>query len=178
MKTFDNLSIRHLIPEDTSLMKEMGYRAAFPNDGHNASVQAYEKAATEVEPWMRDYTEGFGRDGDHGLVVVEGKTDNIATAWFRHYGIEGLPAYEVTLAVREDRQRLGIGSMLIRYLLNDAYFKEIPELGIQVQPDNIKALKLYESQGFKSLSEYFGYIVMSAPTSPLKTNHYNLPRDN
>jgi ribosomal protein S18 acetylase RimI-like enzyme len=157
------INIRSATPDDLPFLKEMCFLAAFPTS-KDASEQAFDDAAA-TETWLTDYIDGWGRDGDHGLIAVSEDGENIGAAWYRKYGKAGLPPYELSMAVRNGSRERGIGKTLLEQLLHDARTNGIPELGLQVEPENGIAHALYHKLGFVSIAEHDGNDVMTATTA-------------
>lgn len=55
----------------------------------------------------------------------------------------------VQIAVHPDIQRSGIGSMMIKEVIKDAYVKKVRTLTLEVRASNTKAISFYEKFGFK-----------------------------
>jgi len=58
----------------------------------------------------------------------------------------------VTLAVRDDRQRRGLGGVLLDALLVEAARRGCEEVLLEVRADNAAALALYERRGFATIT--------------------------
>jgi ribosomal protein S18 acetylase RimI-like enzyme len=100
------------------------------------------------------YVEGFGRPGDAG-VVAEMAGRGVGAAWYRRlpaedagYGFVAADVPEITLAVAPDARGHGIGSALMRRLLETAVAQRVPRVSLSVEPDN-PARHLYETLGFE-----------------------------
>jgi ribosomal-protein-alanine N-acetyltransferase len=63
----------------------------------------------------------------------------------------------VTLAVRPDARRHGVGRALLRHLLSEAGRRRLREVLLEVRADNEPALALYRSAGFKRVGQRQGY---------------------
>lgn len=61
--------------------------------------------------------------------------------------------YLDSLGVKPDRQGEGIGSKLLRFLINEYAHKQNKTLGLLVDKDNVNAKKLYLQAGFKIVGE-------------------------
>ena len=155
-----NSQLRPATSDDLPFLKAMCYLAAFPSKATTASEQAFDEAAVD-NPWLKDFVDGFGRDGDYGLIAVDGTGENLGAAWYRNYKKTGLPPYELSIAVRGGNQEQGVGNELLNGLLGHARAAGISELSLQVEPDNTRANALYEKLGFVSIAKNDGYDVMS-----------------
>lgn len=58
----------------------------------------------------------------------------------------------ITICVRRDTWRQGIGSKLLEYLLAVAEENGLEQIELEVRKDNIAAIRLYESFGFKKIA--------------------------
>ncbi len=77
-------------------------------------------------------------------------------------GYAGLCAYPEesfvqTLAVRRDRQKLGLGARMLAELIEEAKRRNEPMVGLEVRADNELALGLYERFGFEQVGVRKGY---------------------
>jgi ribosomal-protein-alanine N-acetyltransferase len=63
----------------------------------------------------------------------------------------------VTLAVRPDARRHGVGRALLRHLLSEAGRRRLREVLLEVRADNEPALALYRSAGFRRVGQRQGY---------------------
>lgn len=65
------------------------------------------------------------------------------------------PEIEIlSIGVREEARKNGYGKMLLKYLIKNYAFEKI---FLEVSKNNNTAIKLYESVGFKKISERRGY---------------------
>jgi ribosomal-protein-alanine N-acetyltransferase len=71
----------------------------------------------------------------------------------------GEPADILTIAVLPDRQRRGIGTLLLDALIDEAIRREAGELMLDVRADNEPAQRLYAMSGFTRIAvrrHYYG----------------------
>ncbi len=66
-------------------------------------------------------------------------------------------AHLLNLSVSASRQRLGIGSALLREALRVAREKTAQHLFLEVRPSNAAGLALYDAFGFRRIAERRGY---------------------
>ena len=99
------------------------------------------------------YLSGWGRHGDVGVIAIDRSSQPLGAAWSRLYPKERsgygcidefIP--EVTIAVREKSRGRGIGTALLRDLLQEAVAAGFPGLGLSVSVDN-PAFKQYKKLG-------------------------------
>jgi RimJ/RimL family protein N-acetyltransferase len=94
----------------------------------------------------------------------------IGAAWYRRYATlpAGLPPYELSVALKLDYTRLGIGPELMRRLMHHAKTSGIAVMGLQVHVNNRAARKAYDRLGFipvpQAQADETGYIPMVAST--------------
>ncbi|MFK8185416.1 MAG: N-acetyltransferase family protein [Phormidesmis sp.] len=139
-------SIRPLTPEDEPILWEMLMYAA-----HESSLET-----VKANPELARYVEGFGRNGDVG-VVVENTQQPLGAAWVRlwsgeekGYGYVSDEIPELAIAVHPNYRTQGIGTQLLNSLLNHAK-SHFPAISLSIRADN-PALRLYERTGFIPIS--------------------------
>lgn len=143
-------TIKPATAADEPFLWEMLHYAAHVDEDEDAPAPA-------ENPALRPYIEGWGRAGDLGYVAVSGASnDRVGAAWARPlpatYDIyrvvpEGTP--ELAIAVRPDALGRGIGTALLRQLLEEA-----PDgpIALTVRRGN-PAARLYERLGFRTVGE-------------------------
>lgn len=99
------------------------------------------------------WSELANADTRHYLVAVDG-ADVVGYAGLCVYGDE---AFVQTLAVRTDRQREGIGALLLTALLTEAHRRAADRVGLEVRADNVAAQRLYAQFGFEPIARRRGY---------------------
>ncbi len=139
---------------DEELLWEMLFYAA---SMHEDGVDDY-RAAKE-NAFLRAYVEGWGRDGDYGLLAIEQASGAaIGAAWLRRiegdehrYAGVGADVPELAVAIRPAFRGQGVGSALIAALL-----KKLPscyqQIVLSVREEN-PAYRIYQRLGFVTLSE-------------------------
>ena len=103
---------------------------------------------------IEKYVRGYGRCGDHGI-VVEDRGMPVGAAWYRYltgamrgYGYIADDIPELSLAVQPRARRMGLGTGLVVRLLADASVQRLPGLSLSVEADN-PARRLYQRLGFE-----------------------------
>jgi ribosomal protein S18 acetylase RimI-like enzyme len=99
------------------------------------------------------YVEGWGREGDRGL-IAEAYGAAVGATWWRFftehdhgYGFIEPAIPELSIAVVEELRGRGVGTALLEALINQARQDGVPALSLSVEADNA-ALRLYERLGF------------------------------
>ena len=98
-------------------------------------------------------------------LIYEISENPVSNVWVMEYtakalgikSIVGFVDYWVTfdsgticqIAVHPDIQRSGIGSMMLKEVIKDAYAKRVRTLTLEVRKGNEKAIRFYEKFGFK-----------------------------
>jgi len=108
-------------------------------------------------PQIANYLEGWGREGDAGL-VAESDGRPVGACWFRQmtpdrpgYGFIAADIPSVGLAVTPEHQGRGLGRRLLDGLVALARDQGIAALGLSVAEKNERALRLYTSVGFAAV---------------------------
>ncbi|MGH9880993.1 MAG: GNAT family N-acetyltransferase [Pyrinomonadaceae bacterium] len=142
--------IRRLTPLDQLFLWEMLYQSLYVPEGG----RPFPRAAVH-KPELAKYVERWGRAGDLGLVATDSSSiEPIGAAWLRlltgdasGYGYVDDETPELGIAVLPEHRGRGIGSDLLRHLIESA--KAIyPSICLSVSLDN-PALRLYERMGFE-----------------------------
>ena len=77
----------------------------------------------------------------HGRVVA------YAVAWF-----VGDELHIGNIAVAAPKQGAGIGSQLLRHLMDEARRRGLPRASLEVRMSNVRAIRLYRKYGFKGVA--------------------------
>ncbi len=145
--------LRPATPDDEPFLWHMLYYAAhMDEDGAASADQA------RANPFLAQFVEDWGRDGDIGVIAVDTATGRpLGAAWARVVAPHGptggghdeaLP--EVAAAVWPECIGQGIGTAMLRALL-DAARGRYPALALSVRETN-PARRLYERLGFRVVS--------------------------
>jgi GNAT superfamily N-acetyltransferase len=148
MRRMSGGSVRVAAPDDEPFLCEMLYQAlSVPPGGPPHARSALER------PEIAHYVEAFGtRRGDDGLVATTTLGEPVGAVWVRlldqadpGYGYVDDDTPELTMAVVGEHRGLGIGSELLRLLL-----QRVPACSLSVDPQN-PARRLYERFGFEAV---------------------------
>ncbi len=130
------------------------FRAASGDDG--AVIETFAVLANPAEPGR--YFERWGRWGDFGVIAETGGEPSGA-AWARLFSWRelrdrrGSPEVpEIAIAVEQAFRGRGLGTALLRELMNAAGGLGYPALDLSVSTSNRAALAVYTKLGFKKVS--------------------------
>jgi GNAT superfamily N-acetyltransferase len=148
------VNIRPAAKDDVGFLKEMLYEAARWNpDWPREPIEEVLE-----EPILRRYHEGWGREGDGG-VVAELDGVPVGAAWYRVFPAEA-PGYgfvddktpELSIAVVPLHRRKGIGGALLRSCLVQAREEGFQALSLSVAVHN-RSRMMYQRAGFEKVRE-------------------------
>ena len=112
--------------------------------------------AVLADPELSKYVVGWGRRGDAGVVAVSTEGDHLGAAWYRlfsdadhGYGYVSSEIPELGIATTETHRGRGLGTELLRGLIELAKEEGHSALSLSVEEDNVPAVKLYERFGFE-----------------------------
>ncbi len=151
--TAATFSLREATSDDEPFLWHMLLFASHAADDPERTV-----ASLADDPLLARYVEGWGRPGDRGVVAVAGKGP-IGAAWLRllvgdeqeSVAFVDVETPEVALAVEPGNEGLGIGTALLRCLI-EAATPHYPRVTLNVRADN-PAVRLYERLGFVEMDE-------------------------
>lgn len=103
--------------------------------------------------WLRYFTHGRKGAAYMGNPEVADPESGIdphdESQWATEHDPETIP--ELCIAVENRYQRLGLGRILLRNVCDLAKAQEAPAIALWVDPNNPRARKLYESEGFEDI---------------------------
>jgi len=141
--------IREASPSDETFLREMLYHSLYVPEG-----SAPFDLGVLRHPEIAKYVDGWGRPGDLGVIAKDSESDgNIGAAWMRlfsgsakGYGFVADDIPELAMAVLPGYRGCGVGTALLKRLLEDARKYEAVSLSVSI--DN-PARRLYERFGFE-----------------------------
>ena len=146
----ESIKIRPATSKDVPFLSDMLFEAGAISD----IVREMGKEKALLLPAMIFFLENFGRPGDFGFIAEIGKTP-IGAAWARHfseenksYGFISTEIPEFAIAVEPEFRASGVGTKLMKYLIEKARNLKLPALSLSVYRRN-PALRLYERFGFR-----------------------------
>lgn len=100
------------------------------------------------------YTNLLGAAGRGGGFVAEAGGEMAGFSCFR---VTGQDAESLTLAVRADWRRCGLGPRLLAQTLREATRRGAARMFLEVRAQNAEALRMYEGMGFRRIGLRRGY---------------------
>lgn len=149
MKNSVNIIFCELTKEDQQFLWDMLYLAIYVHKGK----EPYPREIVKV-PEIALYASNWGRKHDYGLVAIDQETGNkIGLAWYRlfpsdskGFGFVNKETPELAMSVLKEYQGKGIGTILLRELLDKAA-EHYSSISLSVDLENY-ACKMYEKVGF------------------------------
>lgn len=146
------ISIRSATVADLPFMWDMLFESAFTTD----EARAGWRRDPQPPPELVKYLDGWGRDGDAGVVAVGNEGIPVGAAWYRMFTTQdrgaGILATsnvpELAIAVAPEHRGRSIGGDLLAALARRARNDGYERLILSVDPNNAPALRLYERTGF------------------------------
>ncbi len=117
------------------------------------------------------YVEGWGRNGDFGVVAEDAATRPLGAAWCRllpaarpGYGFVADDIPELSIAVLAERRGQGIGARLLAAIELEAIRRGVRAVSLSVELPN-PAMRLYERSGYAVVEVAAGAATMLRPLS-------------
>lgn len=149
----NNYIIREMNPDESEILKEMLYQAIFQPDETKLVSKAIIK-----QPELSIYIENWGKKDDICFVaVIDGKI--IGAVWTRilseeikGFGNIDNEIPELSISLYKEYRNQGIGSDLMKHMLNKLKKCVYKQVSLSVQKENY-AVKMYQKVGFKIFKE-------------------------
>jgi ribosomal protein S18 acetylase RimI-like enzyme len=145
--------IREIDASEIPFLSEMIRVAIFFPD-----LSKKDEILEEFDPMLSAYFDGFGRAGDHAL-VLETENGLDGAVWVRlyeeanrSYGFVDERTPELGIALREEWRDRGIGEQLINAMIDKLAREGFKQVSLSVDKRN-RAMALYERMGFHIFSE-------------------------
>ena len=162
--TKDNMNIKFesMLSKHQEFLWKMLYQTLFVPNGDKPFPQGIIH-----HPDLSKYAKNWGNKNDIGLIAIDGQTnEKIGAAWLRlftkenrGYGYVDNDTPELAMAVLKTYRGKGIGSMLLKELINEAT-KKYNAISLSVEVTNNPAMKLYKSFGFKTSTRIVDSLTM------------------
>lgn len=144
------LHIRNLNEHDFGFLLDMMYESIYIPQNKPPKEELLNT------PHIKKYHEGWGRKGDRALIAFTKENQPVGAAWYRlfngdqkGYGYVNDHTPELGIAVIETNRGKGIGTLLMKKLMEQALNDSYTSLSLSVDPNNMKAVQLYIKLGFK-----------------------------
>ncbi|NGZ76990.1 GNAT family N-acetyltransferase [Saccharibacillus alkalitolerans] len=156
--------IRLVEERDLPFLREMLFRSLYVPEGE----PPFDRSVLN-EPFMRKYAEGWGREGDFGVIAERSDGTPLGSATARYFAADD-PGYgcvapdvpELGMALMPDSRGQGIGTALLRALLTGLRETGARRVSLSVDPRNGPAMKLYRRFGFEEVGREGTSITMAA----------------
>jgi ribosomal protein S18 acetylase RimI-like enzyme len=148
-----SISIRPATVADVPFLWDMLFESVFISDEERSAW----RREPEPPPELQRYLEAWGRRGDAGVVAQDTSGIRLGAAWYRLFGpsdrghgiLAHLNVPELAIAVVPEHRGRRIGGDLLEALVRTAKDDGYERLMLSVDPDNTRAVRLYERVGFK-----------------------------
>jgi len=149
------VAIRPAIVADLPFLWDMLFESAFIADEERAAW----RRDPQPPPELLRYLDAWGRPGDAGVVAQDAGGIRLGAAWYRLFRTSdrgnGILSHhnvpELAIAVEPDHRGRHIGGDLLAALARIAKDEGFEHLMLSVDPDNVRAVRLYERVGFTHL---------------------------
>ena len=155
-----NVTFRPAEPSDEPILRDMLYLAVFVPPGSSPP-----DSSVVAQPELARYVHGWGRRGDDGTIAIASSGQSVGAAWLRlwpehnhGYGFIDTLTPELSVAVRPEDRGAGVGTELLRRLLQRAD-ESYERVSLSVTAQN-PAVRLYERLGFRSVAVNRGSMTM------------------
>lgn len=142
--------IRYLREDETEILKDFLYEAIFIPEG----VTAPDRSVIEL-PELCVYYENFGSGPADCCMVMEEEGNIVGAVWSRimpDYGHVDDETPSLAIALRKEYRSRGIGTSLLKEMLDVLKQKGYPKVSLSVQKAS-PAVRLYRRCGFQTVSE-------------------------
>lgn len=142
-------NIRKIEKQEMEFLKDMLYESIYVPDNL--------KDKTELlnSPSIKKYYEDWGRNGDTALIAIDKDNRAVGAVWYRlfdesnmGYGFVDNRTPELGIAVTKEARGLGIGTLLMKKIIQQALEDGYKSLSLSVDPDNKNAVHIYRQLGF------------------------------
>lgn len=145
-----NYIIRTLRPEEAYLLRDFLYEAIYLPEGASPPP----RSVIDL-PELQVYIQDFGTQPDDYCLVAESSGQVVGSVWVRQmndYGHIDRQTPSLAISLYPPFRGKGIGTRLMREMINLLYTKGYKQISLSVQKDN-PATRLYRRLGFKTMWE-------------------------
>lgn len=159
--TLKNYYTRPLTSADQAFLWEMVYQSLYVPPG-----QIPFERAIVLQPDIAKYVKDWGREDDLGFVADDAQNRSVGAAWLRlfqdpdrGFGYVNDETPEIGIAVLPDYRDQGIGTMLLRRLIESAQSR-YEAISLSVAAEN-PAVRLYQRFGFEVVQRTSETLIMT-----------------
>jgi ribosomal protein S18 acetylase RimI-like enzyme len=162
----DGYMIRPVTAQDQAFLQDMLYASI-----HTPAGEQPPERDIIFQPFLSKYVEEWGRNGDAGFIAVDSAGQPVGSVTYRFfkqnnkgYGFVDEQTPELSMAILEPFRGRGIGTSLLRAIVEEAGESGLKALSLSVDPSN-PAMRLYQRFGFKEIGIDGTSITMKADLS-------------
>jgi len=144
------ISIRNLKDEELEFLMDMLYESM------HIPLNKPSKEKLLNLPHLKKYSDGWGRRGDRALIALNEANQPVGAVWYRlfdehnkGYGYIDHNTPELGIAVCKEARGKGVGTLLMRKIIQLAQDDGYKSISLSVDPDNRNAVHLYNKIGFR-----------------------------
>lgn len=144
------MTIRSIKNHEIILLTDFLYEAIFQKDRNNLAPRTIIQ-----EPSLWIYIDGFGTKKDDDCFVAEPDNKIVGAVWVRcikAFGYIDDTVPEFVIATYPQYRRKGIGTALMKKMLEHLWLKGYSQTSLAVQKDN-PAVRMYQQVGFEICGE-------------------------
>jgi ribosomal protein S18 acetylase RimI-like enzyme len=149
-KIMGPIRIRSATADDAAFMTSMLLSAVNWSDAHLLTAPDL-----VADPQIWNYIADWPQPDDRGLIAVDEARGSLGACWLRYrpsssrgFGFLAADVPELTIGVRSDARRAGIGRALLRAMAAQAQARGVMRLSLSVEHGN-PAAELYRSEGWR-----------------------------
>ncbi|MFJ5764400.1 GNAT family N-acetyltransferase [Lysinibacillus sp. NPDC093210] len=105
---------------------------------------------------IKKYHESWGREGDSALIALNKENQPVGAVWYRlfnesnkGYGFVDRHTPELGIAVAEEVRKKGIGTLLMKAIIDQAINEGYKSISLSVDLENSHAIHIYKKLGFE-----------------------------
>ena len=143
------LIIRNIEKNELEFLKDMLYESIYVPENIKNKVELL------CSPSIKKYYEDWGRKGDTALIAIDKNNRAVGAVWYRlfdepnkGYGFVDNSTPELGIAVTQEARGLGIGTLLMKRIIQQASEDGYKSLSLSVDPENMSAVHIYRQLGF------------------------------
>lgn len=141
--------IRNIEEKEMGFLKDMLYESIYMPESIKDKVELLNS------PSIKKYYEDWGRKGDTALIAMDKNNRALGAVWYRlfdepnkGYGFVDIRTPEIGIAVVAEARGLGIGTSLMKNIIEQASEDGYKSLSLSVDPENTNAVRVYRKLGF------------------------------